>query len=228
MRRKAYGYCRVSGKGQLKQGGFDRQVKAVKAYARKHGFTIVEVFEERGVSGTVDETERPAFAKMVGEILADGVSVVLVESLDRLAREYRVQESLLVYLASKGVDLISCDTGENITKAIQEDPMKRALVQVQSTFSELEKNRLVLKLRASRERVRQEEGKCEGVKPYGTFDGEKEIVKRICALRRRPVDGTRRKSFATIAKILNQEGYRNRSGGEFTAPRVRQIFANRR
>jgi hypothetical protein len=49
-----------------------------------------------------------------------------VERLDRLAREYVVQEQLLIYLASKGIVLLNASSGENITEAINSDPMKKA------------------------------------------------------------------------------------------------------
>ena len=42
---------------------------------------------------------------MLTAILSNGVRTVIVERLDRLAREYGVQEQLLVYLAAKGVAL---------------------------------------------------------------------------------------------------------------------------
>ena len=72
-----------------------------------------------------------------------------------MAREYRIQEQLLIYLVSKGIDLISANTGENVTQAIQDDPMKKAMVQIQGIFSELDKVLLVRKLRKAREKVRE-------------------------------------------------------------------------
>ena len=118
------------------------------------------------VSGKKGEADRPAFQEMLSEILKDGVRTVVVEGLDRLAREYRIQETLLIYLASKGIDLISAGTKENVTEAIMADPMRKALVQIQGVFAELEKNLLVKKLRVARERKRKETGKCEGRKSY--------------------------------------------------------------
>ena len=56
------------------------------------------------------------------------MKTVIVESMDRLARELRIQETLLIYPASKGVDLISARTEENITQAVKSDPLKKALV----------------------------------------------------------------------------------------------------
>jgi len=45
-----------------------------------------------------------------------------------------------------------------------QDPFKKAMRQIAGTFAELEKARLVAKLRHARERIRSEKGKCEGRK----------------------------------------------------------------
>ena len=101
----AFAYCRVSGKGQIGGNGFDRQLETIKSFAQNHGYELIKVFNEQ-VSGTADESERLEFSTMVSEILANGCKTIIVESLDRLAREYRIQEQLLIYLASKDIDLI--------------------------------------------------------------------------------------------------------------------------
>ncbi|HUX07298.1 MAG TPA: recombinase family protein [Acidobacteriota bacterium] len=223
---KAYAYLRVSGLGQVDGHGFRRQLEAINAYAAKADYEIVEVFREEGVSGTTDETDRPAFQEMVSQILSDGVNTVIVEGLDRLAREYRIQEHLIVYLASKGIRLISARTEEDITEAVHADPMKKALVQIQGVFSELEKSMLVRKLRTARERVRAEQGKCEGRKAFGETDEEQAVIRHVRALRRRRKGG-RRSSLRAIAKRLNDEGYRTKESAQWTATQVLRVLKRR-
>jgi DNA invertase Pin-like site-specific DNA recombinase len=224
MKVKGFAYLRVSGKGQVEGTGFDRQMDEIRRYAEKHGLEITATFREEGVSGTADETDRPAFQAMVAEILKDGVDTVIVEGLDRLAREYRIQESLLIYLASKGITLISARTGENVTKAMMSDPMKKALVQMQGIFSELEKSLLVKKLRIAREKMRETRGKCEGQKGYSEVDPD--LIKRIRRLRRLPFKGaTKKRTFQEIANILNTEGRSTKQGLTFTAAGVANILA---
>ena len=157
-----FGYLRVSGKSQVEGYGFDRQEEAIRNFAEKAGYEIISFFREEGVSGTKDEADRPAFQDMIAEILKNGIRTIIVEGLDRLAREYRIQETLLIYLASKGISLISARTESNVTDEVQADPMKKALIQIQGIFAELEKNLLVKKLRNARDRARAENGKCEG------------------------------------------------------------------
>lgn len=219
---KVYAYLRVSGKGQLSGHGFDRQLDAVKAYCNKHGHEIDRVFKEQ-VSGTANETERPEFSSMVTAILRDSVNTIIVESLDRLAREYRIQEQLLIYLASKDINLIAANTGENVTQAISDDPMKKAMVQMQGIFAELDKSLLVKKLRKSREQIRRAKGKCEGRKGYKDTEKGTEILREIRRLRRRR-KGRVRRTFNEIAERLNEQGYTAAHGKPFTGNSVRGIL----
>jgi DNA invertase Pin-like site-specific DNA recombinase len=72
-----------------------RQRAAIKAYAKTAGYTVVREFADEGVSGAIETTARPAFAEMLKTLHANGVRTVLVERLDRLARDLMVQEAAL-------------------------------------------------------------------------------------------------------------------------------------
>jgi DNA invertase Pin-like site-specific DNA recombinase len=60
---KAFGYLRVSGKGQIEGDGFPRQLQAIKAHAAANGISVVKVFREEGVSGSVENMDRPAWPR---------------------------------------------------------------------------------------------------------------------------------------------------------------------
>lgn len=92
---KAFAYLRVSGKGQIDGDGFDRQLLAINDYAAKNDIRIKTVYREKGISGTKDLEDRPAFVEMMTALHADGVKLVLVESLGRFARDLMIQESIL-------------------------------------------------------------------------------------------------------------------------------------
>jgi DNA invertase Pin-like site-specific DNA recombinase len=222
---KAYGYLRVSGLSQIDGQGLDRQSEAVRSYAEANRYEILKVFREEGVSGTLAEQDRPAFKEMISEILRNGANTVIIESLDRLAREYRIQEQLLIYLVSKGIDLISTNTGENVTHAIQDDPMKKAMVQIQGIFSELDKSLLVKKLRKAREKVKNEKGKCEGRKRYGEDSAhEQEVVRRIKLMRRKRKGGLKGMTLQAIADKLNEEGIRTKTGKTWQRVQVMNVL----
>ena len=158
---------------------------------------------------------------MVEAILKNGVHTVIVEGLDRLARELRIQESLTAYLVSKGITLISARTEEDITEAYHSDPMKKALVQMQGVFAELEKSLLVKKLRTAREQKKAETGKCEGRKSIKEVNPE--LLREIKRLRRKK-PGQKQMSFAKIAEELNAQGYATVSGKPFTGTNVQWIL----
>ena len=221
---KAYGYIRVSSKGQIDGDGFKRQEDIILEYAQQKGIELVDVFREEGVSGTTEESDRPAFQEMVSAILKNGVRTIIIEGLDRLAREYRIQESLLIYLASKDITLISARTDEDVTEAIMADPMRKALVQIQGVFAELEKNLLVKKLRTARTNKRAATGKCEGRKGYRD-GGPLDVVKEIKRLRRKPSKaGMKRKTYREIADALNESGRTTMDGKPFTATNVGSLL----
>lgn len=197
-------YLRVSGKGQVDGTGLDRQEDTIRSWAKHAGATVERVYREEGVSGTLDESHRPAFASMVEDLLSNGCRTVVVESLDRFARDLSVQMQLLAYLISKGLTLISASTGDDVTAAVADDPMRRAMVQMQGIFSELDKNLLVRKLRKGRQKRRDETGKCEGRPFFGQKPGEAETLERIRELYRKP-HGHPRRSLQEICDILNRD-----------------------
>ena len=223
---QAFSYLRVSDKSQVEGDGFPRQRAAIQQEATRSGIQIVQEFTEEGVTGEAEWSKRPAFQRMIGAILDGGVRAVLVENLTRLARAFVVQDSIIVFLASKGITLISADTGEDVTAAFHGDPMKKAIIQMQAVFSELEKNNLVRKLRAAKDRVRAETGRCEGRKPFGHFPGEEATIQRMRQLRRKPKGG-KPLSLAKIAANLTAQGMSSRGGGDWTAEAVRKILSRK-
>jgi DNA invertase Pin-like site-specific DNA recombinase len=92
---KAFAYIRVSGKGQLKGDGFPRQLQAIKAHSADHGIKVVQVFKEEGVAGTKESMDRPGWAAMMTALLGNGVKTIIIEKLDRLARDLMVQEATI-------------------------------------------------------------------------------------------------------------------------------------
>jgi site-specific DNA recombinase len=223
--KQVFAYLRVSDRSQVDKGGFDRQLKSIEEFCKDQGFTIADVYKEEGISGTKDELERPTFQNMITAILGNGIRTIVVESLDRLARELRIQEQILFYLARHDVCLISANTGENVTEAVKSDPMKNALIQIQGVFSELDKKQLVSKLQRGRERVKAEKGKCSGRKYYGEeSEKERQIIKRITYLRRKSKYQEKRMSFQKIANTLNEEGIKTRLDKQWTSTGIKNVI----
>ncbi len=221
MTTKAFAYLRVSGKGQINGDGFARQLEEIENYSKSAGYCIEHVYQEKAVSGTTDETQRPAFQDMITDILKNGVRTVIIEGMDRLARDVSIQTALITYLASKNITLISARTDQDITQAVLNDPMQKALVQIQGVFSELEKDLLVKKLKQARDRKKAETGKCEGRKSY--TETNPELVKTIKRLRRKPAKGKRMPVKKVIAEV-NRLGFTTAKGKPFTLATITNLI----
>lgn len=209
---KAHAYLRVSGKGQIEGDGFPRQLKAIREYAAMHSVQIVKVFREEGVSGTTDSADRPAWSELMTVLHSNGVRTIVIERLDRLARDLMVQETIIADLQKNGFDLVSVAEPDLMAT----DPTRILVRQMMGAVAQYEKSQIVLKLRGARLRKRAKEGRCEGRKPYGFYDGEAEVIERLKALRANGM------GFDRIAAQLNAEGLKTR-----TAKRWHGVVINR-
>lgn len=217
---KVFGYIRVSDPSQVKKGGFDRQEKVIGDYARANKLQVVNTFKEEGVSGTIEN--RPALARLLVSLEKNnhGIKTVIIEKLDRLARDLMVQEAIIRDFQSKGFMLISAMEGPNLCK---DDPTRKLIRQVFGGVAEYEKTMLVMKLRAARERKKAETGKCEGRKGYNeTLEG-RAIIRRINTSRRKRKHHKRR-TWQQIADQLNADGILTMDGRQWTLQRVQQTY----
>ena len=218
---KAVSYLLVSGKGQADGDGPERQRLAISRFAKAAGYSLVEEYSDIGVSGTKELADRPGLAALIDHLESNGVRVVIVERADRLARDLMVQEVILGQFSKIGTRLLTTD-GVDLTSA-DSDPTRRLIRQVLGAVAEFEKNVLVLKLRAARERIRRRQGRCEGRKPYGTHPNEQVVLQRMRQLRRKAPKG-RRSSLTEVATTLNADGHRNRAGREWSPQMVHHVL----
>ena len=125
--KKAFAYLRVSGTSQVKGDGFPRQEKAIKDYAKSHNIDVIDFFKEKGISGT--QENRPALAKLMVSLEQNGhgVSTVIIEKLDRLARDLMVQEAIIGDFQKHGFNLISTTEGPDLCG---DDPTRKLIRQV--------------------------------------------------------------------------------------------------
>jgi len=198
---EAFGYLRVSGRGQLDGDGFPRQRDAIERHAAASGIRIVKCFEERAVCGKTEWENRPAWSDMVQNL--NGVRTIVVERLDRLARELFVQEHILRDLKGRNVTLVSAaepDLGDS-------DRARVLFRQIMGAIAQYDLTMVVMKLRAARKRMEATGGRCEGRKPYGDRPGEQAVIGRIKQAR---VGG---QTFDAIAAASNADGVATRTTG---------------
>lgn len=212
--KSAFAYRRVSGKGQLAGDGFERQRLAIEKYAAANGFDHLQWFDERAVCGATEWEDRPAWSEMM--LSLNGCRTIIIERLDRLARDLFIQEHILRELKSRGIELLS--TSEDDIDS-SDDPTRILFRQILGAVAQFDRSITVLKLRGARERQRNRGERCEGQKPFGSRPSELEAISRMRRLRQSgslPVD---------IANELNQFGVPTRHGKRWHANSVARILS---
>jgi DNA invertase Pin-like site-specific DNA recombinase len=202
-------YIRVSGKGQLDGDGPDRQRDSVHAFASVHGLVNAREFFERGVSGT--KTDRVTFSEMLEFVEAHKIDGIVVERLDRIARDLMVSEFLLKECRERNLKVFATDVGLIDQATNDGDPTRKLIRQVLGAVAEFAKSELVLKLSKARKRIKEKTGKCEGRKPYGHRRNEQEILDFVKGL---VVTGADLRGV-TVANLLNQAGFKTQYGNPF-------------
>ncbi len=187
-------YLRVSSKQQAEsdRDGYPRQREALQAYAAANGLQIVAEFQDH-ITGTTGTEERQGWADLIQHMRADGVKIILIEKLDRLARDLMAQESCIASLQADGFTLKSL----NEPDLCSTDPHRKLMRQIMGSFAEYERSLIS-------GRTHRKGGKPTGTRPYGTLPGEQAIIDRMLALRNEGY------SAAKIALTLNTEGFKPR------------------
>lgn len=209
-------YLRVSTDTQADSGqGLDIQEAACREWARKHRHRLVEVVRDQGVSGTADVAARPGLSRAVALLAADKADGVVVNRLDRLARDLVLQETFLDDMHRRGKELHSCSPTEDAHLADAEDDPSRALVRrILGAVAAYERDMVRLRLRAGRDRKRMAGGWSCGPAPYGYTLVDSELVPipseqaGLRLMRKMIGNGS---SYREVVEELERRGIRSRA-----------------
>ena len=157
-------YLRVSTAEQT----VENQRRELEAVAERHGWNVVAVFTDAGISGTKGRDKRPGYDRLCHGITRREFDQVAAWSVDRLGRSLQELVAFLGELHAKGVDLYlhqqGIDTGT---------PAGRATFQMMGVFPEFERAMIVERVKAGLSRARSQ-GKRLGRRPVST-----DVVERI-------------------------------------------------
>lgn len=209
---KAVAYMRTSS-GVVENGDNDsdkRQQRAIQAYAEKHNIEILDWYYDANVKGSEPVHLRPGFAAMMSRIAGNGVRTILIETANRFARELMVQETGYAYLKDLGITLVPVDAPDHFTS---DDPMATAIRQIIGVIVQLDKAMTVAKLRGARERIRREQGRCEGRKPAP--EAARALAREL---------HTQGMPLRKIASTLAQNGFLSPSGKVYGAQSVKAML----
>lgn len=214
--KKAIAYLRTSSATNV---GADkdserRQRAAIEAFAKRTGMEIVDWFNDPAVSGADPIVERPGFSALLERIVANGVRVVLVEDATRFARHLLTQEAGIALLVGLGVRVLTAN-GDDLTDS--DDEFRVAMRQVVGAFSQLEKTRLVKKLKAARDRRKAAGFKCGGRRSHS--DLRPEVVALAKELRQSGL------TLREVSARLAADGHLNAAGKPFAAKSIASMVA---
>jgi DNA invertase Pin-like site-specific DNA recombinase len=123
-------YARVSTSDQ----NCEMQLRELRDYVAKRGWTVAAEFVDAGVSGT--KASRPELNRLMGDARKRRVDAVLVWKLDRWGRSVADSIKSIQELVSLGVRFVA------VTQNIDTDesnPMSRFMLHIMAAFAELER-----------------------------------------------------------------------------------------
>jgi DNA invertase Pin-like site-specific DNA recombinase len=211
QRKPAFAYLRTS---SATNAGPDkdsdkRQRAAIAAFAKSHGYEIVDEFYDAAVSGADPIAERPGFKAMLDRIAGNGVRTIIVESPDRFARDLTVQLTGHDFLKSLEVELVPATAPDFFT---EDTPTAVLVRQVLGAIAQFEKTSLVAKLKAARERS----GRLGGRKSYA--ESRPETVALAKQLR---AEGH---TFREIPKELADQGHLTSRGQPYAVSAIQSML----
>jgi DNA invertase Pin-like site-specific DNA recombinase len=145
MRRRIAFYLRVSTAGQT----VENQHRELKVVAASHGWQVVAVFKDEGISGTKGRDKRPGYNQLCQGIARREFDQVAAWSVDRLGRSLQDLVVFLGELRGKGIDLYLHQQGIDTST-----PAGKAMFQMMGVFAEFERAMIVERVNAGLARAR--------------------------------------------------------------------------
>jgi DNA invertase Pin-like site-specific DNA recombinase len=220
---KAVAYLRTSSTSNV---GVDkdsekRQKIAITKFARSAGYEIADAdwFYDPGVSGADSIESRAGFQALLNRIDGNGVRVVLIDEPSRFARDLTTQELGISLMIGRDVKVFAAN-GDELT--VTDDPMRIAMRQIAGAFMQLEKTRLVDKLRSARERKRATGVQVEGRRPLHVTHPDAVLMAKKLH-RANPRTGEHM-SLRKIAAKLADAGHVNMKGAPYAANVVARMI----
>jgi DNA invertase Pin-like site-specific DNA recombinase len=156
-------YLRVSTTGQTTTN----QRRDLETAAARHGWNVVAVYQDAGISGANGREKRPGLDRLLKSVARREIDMVAAWSVDRLGRSLQDLLSLLGELHAKDVDLYLHQQGLDTST-----PGGRAMYQMMGVFAEFERAMIRERVMAGLARTRKE-GTRLGRRPLEDTDPQK-------------------------------------------------------
>ena len=162
LKSRAALYVRVSTLEQAQEGySVSVQKEKLTQYANAQSYEIADIYSDEGFSGK--DLFRPAMERLLNDVKAGKINIVLIYKLDRLSRHVKDVLELVELFDKFNVTLYSLNENLDLSS-----PFGRAALKMSATFSELERETIVERMEMGK-RARAKSGKytCPGKSPFG-------------------------------------------------------------
>ncbi|MEX1022411.1 MAG: recombinase family protein [Dehalococcoidia bacterium] len=225
---RAAAYVRVSTEEQTEGHSLDAQRHEIARHCERHGFTLVRIYADEGVSAHTEKIEkRPQLVALLDAAARGEFDVVIVHTIDRWSRNVGVQRQALQRLGEVNVGFASVTENIDFTT-----PAGKLMLTMIGGVSEFFSDQLAVHV-SKGQRERAEKGLPIGPVPFGYITSEPGGVPATSTNEGRAVQIAFERratgaSYGEIARWLNAEGFETRGKNTlFTPFAIKDMLKNR-
>ncbi|MEZ4229070.1 MAG: recombinase family protein [Polyangiaceae bacterium] len=221
-------YTRKSTTHGLSQefSSLDAQWEACAAYVKSQlGWELVETrYDDGGFTGA--NTERPAFQRLLADVDAGRVDVIVVYKIDRLSRSLLDFANLMERFRKSGAYFVS------VTQpflSADSDAMAQLLLNILMAFAQFERQMIAERIRDKVGAARRKGMWTGGNVPFGYRSEARKLLVRpeeADVVRKMYTEFIERRSDAEVVRMLAADNHRSRKGSVWSPQAVARVLTN--